>query len=328
MGMIETPGTVSKNGCAGVSLTILRSMVTIVVLIAIFLCFNACSTAGINLLKEMRLPEHIYKRPPTDLHRDTAIGVFRFLSPEYAPGSGYAAAAMLYKELLERGFGNVVAEFDVHDIRLDNIMEIAEKKNYGLITIGNVGYYFFGGKLRESRVDEEIRVIDVLTGETVWYAETIEIGRPVYAADYIFFSTAGKEAPSPEMLMHKNARKFCNMFLTQTKNQESLPREMRLVNDGYNYLVDKKYEKAKILFEESLKINPDNAYAMFNLGLVHEIQGNKQDAIIMYLNIIALNSEVTGRESKAPIKIEQSLVNLARERLLKTLEKETVPEVE
>ena len=69
------------------------------------------------------------------------------MSPEYAPGSGYAAAAMLYKRLIERGFGNVVAEFDVHDIRLDNIMEIAEKKNYGLITIGKVGYYFFWWKI-------------------------------------------------------------------------------------------------------------------------------------------------------------------------------------
>jgi len=326
--MIETPGTVSRNRCACVLLAILRSMVTIVVLIAIFLCFDACSIAGINIFKEIQLPEHIYKRPPTDLHRDTAIGVFRFLSPEYAPGSGYTAAAMLYKELLERDFGNVVAEFDVHDIRLDNIMEIAEKKDYGLITIGKVGYYFFGGKLRESRVDEEIRVIDVLTGEIVWCAETIEIGRPVYAADYIFFSTAGKEAPSPEVLMHKNARKFCNMLLTGSKNQESLSREMRLVNDGYNYLVDKKYEKAKILFEESLKINPDNAYAMFNLGLVHEKQGNKEDAIIMYLNIIALNSEVTGRESKAPIKVEQSLVDLAWERLRKSLKMKTASGVE
>lgn len=201
-----------KKGEARLSVSI--AMRTILVLVAVFVCFTSCFTAGI------KLPEHIYKRPSYDLHRDTAIGVFRFWSPEYAPGSGYAAATMFYKELLERGFSKVSAEFDVHNIRLDNIMEIAERKNYELIITGEVSYYISGSEVQESRVDEQIKAIDVLTRKTVWYAEVMEIGRPVYAADYIFFSTKGKEAPSPAVLMHKNARKFCNMFLTPYEEED------------------------------------------------------------------------------------------------------------
>ena len=289
------------------------NMRAVVALFALFVYFSACSTR--------RFPEHIYKRPPYDLSMDTTICVFRFTSPKYAPGSGYVAAAMLYRELLERGFSNATAEFDVHDIRLNHIMEIADKKNYELIITGEVSYYISGSELHESRVDEQIRVIDVSTRETLWYAEVAEIGKPVYPSDYIIFSTAGKNAPSPTVLMRRNARKFCNMFLTPSEKQESVPRDMRLVNDGYNYMVNKKYEKAKSSFEKALNINPDNAYALFNLGLVHEKQGNTEEAIKIYQRIIALYQHDTGKESNAPIKIEQSLVDLARERLEKSLGK-------
>jgi tetratricopeptide (TPR) repeat protein len=169
-------------------------------------------------------------------------------------------------------------------------------------------------------VDEQIKAIDVLTRKTVWHAEVMEIGRPVYRADYIFFSTKGKEAPSPAVLMGRNARKFCNMFLTVSEEHESLSEDMRLVNDGDNYLVTKEYEKAKSLFEKALEINPDNGYALFNLGLVHERQGNKEEAIKMYQKVIALNIDATDKESNAPIKMGQSLVVLAKEHIA-TLEK-------
>ena len=48
----------------------------------------------------------------------------------------------------------------------------------------------------------------------------------------------------------------------------------------------------------------------------------------MYQKVIALNSYSTGKEPKAPIKMGESSADLARERLLKTLEKKAVLEVE
>jgi tetratricopeptide (TPR) repeat protein len=94
---------------------------------------------------------------------------------------------------------------------------------------------------------------------------------------------------------------------------------MRLVNDGYNYMVTKKYEKAKSLFEKALNINPDNGYALLNLGLVHEKQGNTEQAIKLYQKIIALYQGDNNKASNGRIKIEQSLVDLTKERLLKGL---------
>jgi len=305
----------STNLRAGQTVVSISSiLIAIVVLVSGFAFFCACSS--------VQFPEHVYERPPNDLYRGTSIGVFKFSSPEYAPGSGYAAATMFYKELVERGFTNVAREFDVRDIRLDNIMEIAEKKNYELIITGKVSYYISGGKLRESRVDEEIRVIDIVTGATIWYADLIEIGKPEYPSDYIFFSTKGKEAPPPMVLMRKNARKYCNMFLSISEKEEDIAEDMKLVREGYDYLVRKKYDKAKSSLEKALEVNPSNPYALFNLGLVYERQGNKEQAMLMYQKIIALNLDVTGKTSGAPYRMEQSVVDLARERLLKNLEED------
>ncbi len=91
-------------------------MRTIVVLFVLFVFFSACSEMYTpehiyqrhplehisqrhtqEHISKKYTPEHIYKRPSDDLSMDTTIGVFRFLPPEYAPGSGYAAAAMFYR---------------------------------------------------------------------------------------------------------------------------------------------------------------------------------------------------------------------------------------
>jgi len=292
-----------------------KTIIGILFFVVIFVSFNACSIVGIMTSKKVKLPEHIYKRPSDALNKEISVGVFKFWSPEYAPESGYYAADILYKYLLKSGFGNVAAEFDIHDMSFENIMEIAEERNYELIITGEVTYYKFGGELQESRVDEEVRVIDVLTGETVWYAEVVATGSPIYSKDYIFFSTSGKEASPPAMLMRKNARKLSDMFLSLSEDQEQIAKEMKFVNEGYNYLVDKKYDKAKFCFEKALDINPYNSYALFNLGLVHERQGNKKEAIKIYKKVVEQKKDTKAEKYIDPGGIGHGLVDLAMGRL-------------
>lgn len=285
------------------------------ILVVIFFLTGACSIIGIKSSKKTLLPEYIYKRPSDGLNRDVVIGVFKFWSPEYTRRAGYSAADVLYKDLLNRGFRNVAAEFDAHDMRFENIMEIAGKRNYELIITGDVTYYSFGNELQESRVDEEIRVTDALTGETVWFVEVVEIGRPVSPKDLLFFLTPGEEAPSPAKLMRKNARKITNMFLSLSEEQEHIAKEMKFVNDGYNYLVDKNYDRAKFYFEEAIKINPNNSYALYNLGLVHEKQGNKKEAIKIYKKIVKKKPQIKKAKYSDPGAIGNGLVDLAMKRL-------------
>ena len=44
--------------------------------------------------------------------------------------------------------------------------------------------------------------------------------------------------------------------------------------------------RAKEYFNQALKIDPSNTAAMFNLGVVHEREGNKAEAEAMYRKVL------------------------------------------
>ncbi len=90
---------------------------------------------------------------------------------------------------------------------------------------------------------------------------------------------------------------------------------MKWIDDGYNYLVAKDYDKAKFCFEKALSINPDNPYAFLNLGVVCERQGNTSEAIKMYQKVIELNPKIVVKEATDPKKTGYTLVDLAKDNL-------------
>ena len=90
---------------------------------------------------------------------------------------------------------------------------------------------------------------------------------------------------------------------------------MKWIDDGYNYLVAKDYDKAEFWFKKALSINPDNPYAFLNLGVVYERQGNTGEAITMYQKVIELNPKIVVKESTDPQKTGYTLVDLAKDNL-------------
>ena len=96
---------------------------------------------------------------------------------------------------------------------------------------------------------------------------------------------------------------------------------MRLSDLGYQFLEAKDYEKAKQYFEQALEINPDNPYALLNLGVVYEAQGNRDEAIKMYEKVITLNPEDRAFESTDSEKIGHKLSDIATENLKRLKEK-------
>ena len=216
-------------------------------------------------------------------------------------------------------FFRVVPEFGVEDLSFENLIKIAEKKHYELIITGIVRYYMDGSSLQESRVDEQIQIIHVPTKEMLWYAETVEIGKPVQSSDYIFFKIKNEPAPSTALLMSINAQKLCNMFLSVSPHYAALKKDMKWIDDGYNYLLAKDYDKARFCFEKALSINPDNPYAFLNLGVVCERRGNTSEAIKMYQKVIELNPKIVVTKSTDSRKIGYTLLDLAKDNL-KTLQ--------
>jgi hypothetical protein len=94
------------------------------------------------------------------------------------------------------------------------MMDLARAKEYDLIIMGEVLYYYEGSNFAPSRVDERIRVVHLPTKETLWYAEASDVVAPILPNDYILLINRGTPAPPANLLLQRNAEKFCRLFLT------------------------------------------------------------------------------------------------------------------
>jgi|GEM_PF-790441 len=261
----------------------------------------ACTIKPVNLPEPTTLPQHVYCKPVKNYLRQARVGIFPFDAPSRVSGVGFHAANILYQHLLERGaFKQLYPEFGLGYLDPDQALAFCKKRNYDLMITGRVSYYLEGSMLQPSRVDEQIWVTDVKTKEPLWYAQTVEVGEPIPTSDYIFFQVAGESAPTPMALMAAHARRACKMLLWVSPHYERLPGDMKLNRDGYHYLLLKDYDKARTYFERAIQVNPDNAFALLNLGVVAEAEGNTEKAAEIYVKVIDLKDHTVVTETNVP----------------------------
>ena len=87
-----------------------------------------------------------------------------------------------------------------------------------------------------------------------------------------------------------------------------------LADLGFAKLQNGEFAKAKGYFQQALKINPDNPYALINLGIVYEHEGNSDQAVRMYQRVLDLAGQGKNARDAAP-GVDQALQNTARENL-------------
>ena len=175
-----------------------------------------CSYQRSVSLPPVGLPESIFSAPPTNAYSDARVALFSFKEPVYAPGQGKIAARYLCQELEQmRVFSAVILQPDILNMTMGNLINAARSQGYDLLIVGNLLYYFPGSDLEPSEVTEEIRIVRVKGGRpsTLWYARATETAMPALFKDYIFARGKGAPAPTTELLMKRNARKFCNMII-------------------------------------------------------------------------------------------------------------------
>jgi tetratricopeptide (TPR) repeat protein len=73
--------------------------------------------------------------------------------------------------------------------------------------------------------------------------------------------------------------------------------------------------EAKEYFFEALNIDDQNPYALYNLGVIYEQEGNKRAAMESYQRVILTGTALKAAESTDPDVVGLSLVELARQRL-------------
>ncbi|SHK39674.1 hypothetical protein SAMN02745216_03390 [Desulfatibacillum alkenivorans DSM 16219] len=174
---------------------------------------SACSHGKSKDVSGASMPEEIYASPDYNMYRNAKVGVFPFMSPEYARGAGNSAASVFCRQLEKnRVFSAVHLEADVPP---QAIAEIAKAKRYDLVITGAVLYWFEGSTLEPSRVEQEVTVFKPSSkGDRIlWRARLMETGWPVQPKDYLLGQTHAVPAPSAMTLVQKNAGKFCKMLL-------------------------------------------------------------------------------------------------------------------
>jgi len=87
-----------------------------------------------------------------------------------------------------------------------------------------------------------------------------------------------------------------------------------LADIGFAKLQNKEFDEAKDYFDQALKINPDNPYALINLGVISEHEGDKVQAAARYQQVLDLAGK-GGSKNGAGQGVDTSLQNAARDNL-------------
>ena len=96
----------------------------------------------------------------------------------------------------------------------------------------------------------------------------------------------------------------------------------RLVSTGFEKLQAGRLEEAKNYFQEALDIDPENPFALMDMGVVLEKEGNIQGALQMYRAVIALNTGEVAARTSEPGKNGASLSQIAQENIERITKKE------
>jgi general secretion pathway protein D len=74
-------------------------------------------------------------------------------------------------------------------------------------------------------------------------------------------------------------------------------------------------QEAKTYFLKALDINPENAFALMNMGVVYEREGNPEEALKMYQAVVSVGTTETAFETSNEEKNGAPLVDIARENI-------------
>jgi len=126
---------------------------------------------------------------------------------------------------------------------------------------------------------------------------------------------------NPADLAAVTLEKEDNMGTVLPAVQQELHREpnmehaMKLTTTGYEKLIENHVQEAKTYFLEALEIDPENSFALINMGVVYEDEENIEKALEMYRAVVSIGSAEIASESSNPEKNGALLVEIAQDNI-------------
>ena len=91
--------------------------------------------------------------------------------------------------------------------------------------------------------------------------------------------------------------------------------DMAYSDRGFEELSKHSYQKAEEYLEKALEINPNNPYAILNMGVVYQNTGRPEKAREMYNKVIEMDSKAAASRSNKDWAVGKELADIARKNL-------------
>ncbi len=102
-----------------------------------------------------------------------------------------------------------------------------------------------------------------------------------------------------------------------TVGSDDRARALKISERGYEELQHNRLDEAKDHLLESLQIDPENPYALINLAVVYEKEGQPDKAVAAYRKVVLSGTTRIASGSSDPKMVGESLVTIAKESLLR-----------
>lgn len=114
----------------------------------------------------------VYIHPFADTFEQAKVGVLPFSIPPNLGDQQSLGVSALFKDVLlgKRAF-RVVRQLTVPYGDLSEAIDIGRKYDVDLVLAGRINYALAGTELGGARVEVSVRLLDVQTGNTIWYME-------------------------------------------------------------------------------------------------------------------------------------------------------------
>ena len=136
---------------------------------------------------------------------------------------------------------------------------------------------------------------------------------------YIFLTPHIVENPEEAQELYENKKSNIDAVqegaISMNRGRSAQTKDNRLADLAYGYIQTKDYDKAAEYYEKALKINPDNPYALLNMGFIYQKKKDNQKAIEMYERLISLDPDERAYASTEPAHAGRKLSDIARDNL-------------
>ena len=95
----------------------------------------------------------------------------------------------------------------------------------------------------------------------------------------------------------------------------ALREDMRLSNKGFGEIKDGNYQEAEKYLQRALSINPNNPYAILNMGVVYYETGRKEQAREMFNKVLSIAEKEEAEQSNQGWAVKKDLTEIAKKNL-------------